>query len=159
MSHYLCNHTHARLSLAWVLMEAADQLYTYSCRRERLAALEQQHGHQWTAHLLCRSFMQGLAELCLYKVQTIQCLLGDLSRTYMFCLMLQKHIGSQRQQHRKLDRHLLKMGTKMDASIQQLLAWLAQLRQHRHYLRLDDQVVADGLTATRVSCADGELCL
>lgn len=100
--------------------------------------------------------MQGLAELCLFKVQTLQCELGDLSRTYMFSRMLQQHIGSHRQQHRKLDKHLNKMGSKMDATINQLFSWVAQLRQYLQHLRVDDSVVLGAFQATYVSQSDGE---
>lgn len=106
--------------------------------------------------------MQGLAELCVYKVQTLQCTLGDLSRQYVYCILLQQHIGSQRQQHRKLDRHLQKLGSKMDTFISQLLAWVAQLRHHRHHLNAvmtRDPVVATAVEATRVrfGSVNGEL--
>jgi hypothetical protein len=100
--------------------------------------------------------MEGLAEFCLFKVQTLQCVLGDLSRTYFFSVMLQQHIGSHRQQHRKLDKHLVKMGSKMVASIDQLLSWVAQLRQYQQHLRTEDPAVLAAYQATGVSSTIGE---
>lgn len=125
------------------------------CRQNRLTALQQEHAQHWSADLNCGEFMEGLAELCLYKVQSLQCVLGDLSRTHLFSLMLQQHIGPLRRQHRKLDKHIETMRSKMDAAIKQLLSWVAHLRLYQQHLRLDDDAVKQAYEAACVSSDQG----
>lgn len=92
---------------------------------------------------------EGVAELCLYKVVSLQAALADLSATLVFTKWLQEHIGPLRKQHRKLDGHLDSLRTKVGMLVQQLLDWEPQLRSYRQQLRADSNLQA-ALAATGV---------
>jgi hypothetical protein len=119
----------------------------HSCRRQRKAALEQEHTESWSVG--AASLKQGVAELCLYKVVSLQAALADLSATYVFTKWLQEHIGPLRKQHRRLDGHLDSLRIKMGVQVQQLLDWVPQLRCYQQHLRVDSNLQA-ALAATAV---------
>jgi type II secretory pathway component PulM len=96
-------------------------------------------------------FSLGVAELCLFKVGSLQAALAVLSRLYMFTKQLQEAIGSARKQHRRLDMQLESTRVKIRVDVQKLLAWVAQLRARLQLLSAADQVAKLATTGVTAS--------
>jgi hypothetical protein len=96
-------------------------------------------------------FSLGVAELCLFKVESLQAALAVLSRFYMFTKQLQQAIGSARKQHKRLDKQLESARVKIRVDVQKLLAWVAQLRARLQLLSAADQVAKLAKTGVTAS--------
>jgi hypothetical protein len=116
-----------------------------ACRKARLDSLREEHGPAGDGEnasaaawvLGSAEFSVGVAELCLFKVQSLQASLATLSGKYVFTKLLQEKVGSARKQHRALDRQLDRHRAKIKEEVQQLLAWVAQLRGRLGLLAAD----------------------
>jgi hypothetical protein len=138
-----------------------------TCRKARLDSLRDEHGLEGEAGdsdsawvLGSAEFSMGVAELCLFKVLTLQASLATLSGKYMFTKLLQEKVGSARKQHRALDRQLNRHRAKIKEEVQQLLAWVAQLRARLGLLPANasqgDQLARTGIaTAAAAAAAAG----
>jgi hypothetical protein len=107
-------------------------------RRERKAALTKEFKQDWAVGSI--KLQEGVAELCLYHVAVLQSALAITSAQYAFAKWLLEHIGSQRKQHSKLERHKASLHQKMQADVLQLLEWVPQLNLHRSSLCSDKDV-------------------
>lgn len=110
------------------------------CRRERQQAISREHNEDWSS--ASTKLKEGVAELCLYNVARLQAALALTAATYAFAKWLLEHIGSQRKQHARLQRHKDSLYNKMKAAVQELLEWVPQLNFHSSSLRGDQDVQA-----------------
>lgn len=132
-------HTHLHPLVVWPTPLAA-----VARRKARLDSLRAEHGPAVEADeagsawaLGSAEFRLGVAELCLFKVQALQASLATLSGKYVFTKLLQQKVGSARKQHPALDRQLDRHRAKIKEEVQQLLAWVAELRARLQLLSAD----------------------
>jgi hypothetical protein len=106
--------------------------------RARKAALSKAHNEDWSS--AATKLKEGVAELCLYHVASLQASLALTSAKYAFAKWLLEHIGSQRKQHSKVDKYKEGLYNSMRTAVQRLLEWVPQLNFYRSSLRNDPDV-------------------
>jgi hypothetical protein len=95
----------------------------------------QAHGLQQVWPLQSPELLDGVAQLCLHKVRSLQAVLANCSSHYVQIRWLQQHLGPARTLHRSLDRKLISERKNMNSHARELLRWVHQLRlsvQHLH---------------------------
>jgi hypothetical protein len=88
----------------------------------------QAHGVQYVWQLQSPELLDGVAQLCLHKVRSLQAVLANCSAHYVQIRWLQEHLGPARTLHRSLDRKLISERKNMNSHAKELLRWVHQLR-------------------------------
>jgi hypothetical protein len=100
-----------------------------------LRSLEVEHDIEQRWALDSPQLLDGVAQLCLYRVRSLQAQLATCSSRYMFTKILQEHIGPARKLHRSLDKQLQRQCARMRQLISQLLSWVPQLQTSVQHLQ------------------------
>lgn len=100
-----------------------------------LQSLEDEHGIEQRWALDSPQLLDGVAQLCLHRVRSLQAQLDTCSSRYVFTKVLQEHIGPARKQHRSLDKQLQRQCARMRQLICQLLSWVPQLQTSVQHLQ------------------------
>lgn len=106
-----------------------------ACRQRLLRSLERSNGIEQRWALQSPQLLDGVAQLCLHRVRSLQAELSTCSSTLIYTEHLQEHIGAARKAHRALGKQLQRQRAHMRERISQLLGWAQQLRQYVQHLQ------------------------
>jgi hypothetical protein len=139
------------LNVIWLFCQSAADLkllpcvFCVACRSRELRSLEDTHQVQQRWALGSCQLLDGVAQLCLHRVSSLQAALATCSSLYAYTLYLQEHMGPARKVHRSLDQQLSRQRTKMRGLIKQLLGWVCELQRTVQHLLPVGGVSSDSL--------------
>jgi hypothetical protein len=114
-----------------------------SCRQQQLDDLLEQNDIQQRWSLQSAELLDGVAQLSLYKVRSIQAALGECSSRSCFTRWLQERMGPARQVHKSIAKQLQRQRTKMSGLVRDLLLWVCQLQRLSQHLLPAGDLTAD----------------